>query len=183
MQVADDLLAASRASPLNKATVKPPPFRRQLCRELELVRLQEITHMGTFKYSIDRAALMGAANDVKWSPRVGIGSGAARRFPARPGVYVFAEDVAAGVDARYVGRTGDLQRRIGDHIMYSDNDCLRNVLDNAANVKISVTVQGSRTARMNIEHTCYKHYLGNNHSLCNDAEPEGRYLGRMPLPF
>ena len=115
------------------------------------MRLQEITHMGTFKYSIDRAALMGAANDVKWSPRVGIGSGAARKFPAHPGVYVFAEDAAAGVDVRYVGRTGDLQRRIGDHIMYSNNDCLRNVLDNAANVKISVTVQGSRTARMNIE--------------------------------
>lgn len=106
-----------------------------------------------------------------------------RKLPSDPGVYVFAEVSAAGAAVLYVGRASDLQRRIGNHLARSDNDCLRDALDSEASVKISVAVQASKTARMNIEHTCYRHYLRNKHPLCNDAEPEGSYLGRMTLPF
>ena len=145
-------------------------------------RLRQTPH-AAFKYGGDRTGLMGAANRLEWTPPAGIGPGAARMFPSDPGVYVLAEGSAAGAVVRYVGRASDLQRRIGGHLARSDNDCLRDVLGNATGVRISVTVQASETAQMNIEHTCYRHYLRNNHPLCNDAEPEGRYLGRMTLPF
>lgn len=126
---------------------------------------------------------MIVANGVEWGPRVGIGPSGTYEFPSAPGVYVFAEETAARANVRYIGRTGDLQQRISDHLAHSDNDCLQGVLDDTTNVKIKVTVQGSKTARMNIEYTCYRHYLNRRHSLCNDAEPKGRYLEKMPLPF
>ena len=125
---------------------------------------------------------MSGANGVDWGPKVGIGPTGTYEFPSDPGVYVFAEETAAGIIVRYVGRTDDLRQRINDHLAGSDNDCLRRVLDDTTNVKIRVTVQGSKEIQKNIEHTCYVHYLSSGH-LCNDVEPEGRDLGENSLPF
>ena len=125
---------------------------------------------------------MSGANGVDWGPKVGIGPNGTYEFPSDPGVYVFAEETAAGIDVRYVGRTNDLRQRINDHLAGSDNDCLQRVLDDLTNVKIRATVQDSKEVQKNIEHTCYVRYLSSGH-LCNDVEPEGRDLGENSLPF
>lgn len=127
--------------------------------------------------------MMSAANWVVWGPQVGIGPNGTYEFPSDPGVYVFAEESATGVSVRYVGRASDLRQRINGHLERSDNDCLKRVLDDAASVKISATVQDNETAQMDIEHTCYMRYHDSRHPLCNDAVPGGRDLGEMPLPF
>ena len=126
---------------------------------------------------------MSATDRVVWGPQVGIGPNGTYEFPSDPGVYVFAEEGAAGVSVRYVGRAIDLRQRINDHLERSDNDCLKRVLDGAADVKIRATIQHDEAVRMNVEHTCYMRYLDSRHPLCNDAVPGGRDLGEIPLPF
>lgn len=126
---------------------------------------------------------MSVVDWVEWGQMVGIGPGGTYEFPSVPGVYVFAKVTTAGADVRYVGRTRNLQKRISGHLEHSDNDCLRGVLNDPTSVKIRATIQGGENVRMNIEHTCYIHYLGQGHSLCNDARPGGRYLEGMQWPF
>lgn len=96
---------------------------------------------------------------------------------------MFAKVSAAGDRVKYVGRTGNLQERIAGHIKGSENDCLKAVLDDYGDVKIRATIQAGENVRKNTGHTCYRHYRSLGHALCNDALPEGRYLGEIQWPF
>ena len=138
----------------------------------------------TFKYTAYRADLMSVAGVAIWDPQVFVLPGGSYRFPAAPGVYVFAEALAVGFNVRYVGRAVDLQERIDAHFQGSGgNDCLRNLLYNPHNVRIRITYQPDIRQQMNVEHTCYMHYYALGHALCNTSVPKGTFLGGMYLPF
>lgn len=128
---------------------------------------------------------MSVAGVAIWDRPVSVSPGGAYRFPAAPGVYVFAEAYAAGFDVRYVGRAADLDERIYAHFRGSGgNDCLQGVLyNNPYNVRIRITLQPNTRLQMNIEHTCYMHYHALGHHLCNASVPQGTFLGGMSLPF
>ena len=120
---------------------------------------------------------------MTWGNTVGISQDGQYVFPDSPGVYAFAEVVNGEFEVRYVGRSSNLQERISDHLQNSENSCLRDMFENAANVKIRATVQHSERRRMDIEHTCYIHYHKHGHNLCNTAKPRGNFLNSMKLPF
>ena len=127
---------------------------------------------------------MSVAGMAIWDPTVSVLPGGTYRFPAVPGVYVFAEAFATGFNVRYVGRATNLRERIETHFQGSGgNDCLWNVLHNSYNVKIRITFQSDIRQQMNVEHTCYMHYYALGHGLCNASVPPGTFLGGMSLPF
>ena len=126
---------------------------------------------------------MSGTQGVAWGKEVGISPDGQYQFPASPGVYAFAEVGKDRAEVRYVGQSDNLRVRIYDHLHGSDNSCLQDMLDNAADVKIRAAVEHAEERRMDIEHTCYVYYRKHEHSLCNAVEPEGSFLEGMELPF
>ena len=118
-----------------------------------------------------------------WSEEIGFGSQGGYVFPDEDGVYVIAKIIDGIHNVRYVG-SGNLHDRVNDHLSSTEpNNCLKDVMSNTHNVKIKSVVISNDANRSNVEYTCYKHYLGNGHNLCNKIDPPGQFISDMPVPF
>ena len=127
---------------------------------------------------------MSAASRIVWGGVVGISPDGQYEFPQDPGVYVFAQVDADNVHVRYVGMAANLDERISAHLGgTNENDCLQKVLRDTSTVKIRASVQHNKALRINLEHTCYRHYSEQGHQLCNAYKPKGAFVEGAALPF
>lgn len=120
---------------------------------------------------------------VVWSQTIGFSPNGIYQFPEEDGVYVIAEIINGTPKVRYVGQ-GNIYDRMELHKSSNEpNACLKKVMSDTSNVQVRSAIINNQTERDDAEYTYYKYYLDNEHNLCNEIIPSGKWLVGIPTPF